>query len=88
MKTYEYLINSINESESAIRKGNRYALVTAGYWIAKWESAVISNGETDTALQSINQWLANHGVMIEGDLDMAILQVTFVLSDIYREVQS
>ena len=86
MKTYEYLINSINESESAIRKGDRYALAGACYWLAKWESAVISNGETVTALQLINNWLENHGEKPAGDLYIAILQVTFVLTDIYREV--
>lgn len=86
MKTYEYLINSINESESAIRKGDRYALAGACYWLAKWETAVISNGETVTALQLINNWLENHGEKPAGDLYIAILQVTFVLTDIYREV--
>lgn len=86
MKTYEYLMNSINESESAIRKGDRYALAGACYWLAKWETAVISNGETVTALQLINNWLENHGEKPAGDLYIAILQVTFVLTDIYREV--
>lgn len=86
MKTYEYLINSINESESAIRKGDRYALAGACYWLAKWETAVISNGETVTALQLINNWLVNHGEKPAEDLYVAILQVTFVLTDIYKEV--
>ena len=86
MKTYDYLMNSINESESAIRKGDRYALAGACYWLAKWETAVISNGETVTALQLINNWLENHGEKPAGDLYIAILQVTFVLTDIYREV--
>ena len=86
MKTYDYLMNSINESESAIRKGDRYALAGACYWLAKWETAVISNGETVTALQLINNWLENHGEKPAGDLYIAILQVTFVLTDIYKEV--
>lgn len=86
MRTYDYLMNSINESESAIRIGNIYALAGACYWIAKWETAVIDNGQTVEALQSINNWLINHGEKSTGDLSTAILQVTFVLTDIYREV--
>lgn len=88
MRTYEYLMKSITDSENAIRNGDRYSLSAAGYWLAKWETAVISNGETDIALRSINQWLENHGEKPAEDLYMAILQVTFVLTDIYREAQA
>ena len=88
MRTYECLMKSITDSENAIRNGGRYSLSAAGYWLAKWETAVISNGETDTALQSINQWLVNHGEYPTEDFCTAILQVTFVLTDIYKEVQS
>lgn len=88
MRTYKYLMDSINESESAIRKGERYALAGACYWLAKWETAVISNGETVAAIHLINQWLENHGEKPAGDLYIATLKVTFVLTDIYKEVNS
>lgn len=88
MRTYEYLMKSITDSENAIRNGDRYSLSVAGYWLAKWETAVISNGETVKALEYINNWLVNHGEKPVGDLYTSILQVTFVLTDIYKEVQS
>ena len=50
MRTYEYLMKSITDSENAIRNGDRYSLSAAGYWLAKWETAVISSGEQVKAL--------------------------------------
>lgn len=88
MRTYEYLMKSITDSENAIRNGDRYSLSAAGYWLAKWETGVISNGETVAALKLINNWLESHGEKPAEDLYVATLQVTFVLTDIYREVQS
>ena len=88
MRTYGYLMKSITDSENAIRNGDRYSLSAAGYWLAKWETAVISNGETVKALEYINNWLVNHGEKPAEDLYTAILQVTFILTDIYREAQA
>ena len=88
MRTYGYLMKSITDSENAIRNGDRYSLAAAGYWLAKWETAVVSSGETVAALKLINNWLENHREKPAGDLYIAILQVTFVLTDIYKEVNS